>query len=134
MATTVTSPLFVGRERELAALEFALAEAEEGRPNAALVGGEAGVGKSRLLAELAVRAEQRGVRTLFGHCIEVGEGELPYTPVVGALRALAAELDPDDLDAVLGPARNDLALLVPDLAPEGGAPRGDSSALGQARL
>src|SRR3954462_13303606 len=101
MTTRVTSPVFVGREDALATLDLVLSDAANGRPSGALIAGEAGVGKSRLLDELAARAAERGVRVLAGHCFEVGEGELPYAPIVGALRGLAAELDADELDAVL---------------------------------
>jgi DNA-binding CsgD family transcriptional regulator/tetratricopeptide (TPR) repeat protein len=123
---------FVGRDTELAALETAVAEATAGRPAAVLVGGEAGVGKSRLVRELA--HEQRGgpARVLVGNCVEVAEGELPYAPVVGALRALSADLEADELDELIGPARPALERLLPDLAGGDGTPlTGD---IGQARL
>ncbi|MEA2445032.1 MAG: hypothetical protein QOJ12_2324, partial [Thermoleophilales bacterium] len=134
MTTTVTSPVLVGRQGELEALDAVLAESAEGRPAAALVSGEAGVGKSRLLAELAVRAADRGTRVLVGHCVELAEGELPYAPIIGALRALSADLGPDELDDVLGPARSELTRLVPDLA-SGSAPHVPENAQpGQAQL
>src|SRR5436305_1908157 len=108
MATRVTSPLFVGRQAELELLETVLADARASRPRAVLVGGEAGVGKSRLLEEIARRASGSGDMALFGHCVEVAEGELPYAPIVGALRALAGELDAEELETVLGASRPEL--------------------------
>ena len=81
---------FVGRAAELAALEAALAEAGEGRPAVVLVGGEAGVGKTRLVAELAGRAEAGGVLVATGGCIELTAGTAPYLAFTEALRDLAA--------------------------------------------
>jgi DNA-binding CsgD family transcriptional regulator/tetratricopeptide (TPR) repeat protein len=132
MATRVTSPLFVGRQAELEVLEAALADAGAGNPNAVLVGGEAGVGKSRLLEELAHRASGTHGLTLVGHCVEVAEGELPYAPIVGALRALAAELSAAQLETVLGAARPELGRLVPQLATDEASP--DDADLGQSHL
>src|SRR5215211_263892 len=89
MATRVTSTRLVGRTGELAELEAALREAAEGRPSLAFLAGESGVGKSRLLAELERRARVEGVTVIGGDAVELGEGELPYAPLVGALRPLA---------------------------------------------
>jgi hypothetical protein len=58
------------------------------------VAGGAGVGKSRLIAELASEADAQGALVLVGHCAGLGEGELPYAPVAGALRGMAATLEP----------------------------------------
>jgi DNA-binding CsgD family transcriptional regulator/tetratricopeptide (TPR) repeat protein len=142
VATRVSSSIFVGRSAQLAKLEAALADAAEGRPRLAFVAGDSGVGKSRLLSELAARARSTGARTLGGDCVELGEGELPYAPLVTALRSLSREGDPvlDELPASL---RAELAALMPGLAdadgagsggPPGGrvSPAGDASA--QARL
>jgi predicted ATPase len=90
MPARLTSSRLVGRAAELAELEAALAEAEEGRPAAALVAGESGVGKTRLLAELQRRAEEGGALVLSGEAIDLGgDSELPYLPLVAALRPLA---------------------------------------------
>src|SRR5436190_2543764 len=86
MATRVTSTRFVGRSAELAELSGALDSAAAGKPSLALVAGESGVGKSRLADELTDRARDSGVRILSGDCVELGEGELPYAPLVAALR------------------------------------------------
>ena len=56
VAMRVTSSRFIGRQPELAELELGLAEAADGKPSLALLGGESGVGKSRLLDELIARA------------------------------------------------------------------------------
>jgi DNA-binding CsgD family transcriptional regulator len=115
VATRVTSSTFVGRSMEIAELEAAFSEAADGRASIAFVAGESGVGKTRLVDELAARARASGARVLSGDCVELGEGELPYAPVVTALRALARARDP--ILAELPPAvRVELATLLPELA------------------
>ena len=96
---------------ELAELEAALADAATGVPSLAFVAGESGVGKTRLLAELA-RRRTGGARVLSGECVELGEGELPYAPLVAALRPLARDGDPA-LDELTRRARAELAPLLP---------------------
>jgi DNA-binding CsgD family transcriptional regulator/tetratricopeptide (TPR) repeat protein len=101
------------------------------------VGGESGVGKSRLLAELVRTASERDARVLPGGCVSLAEGELPYAPVRSALRALARELEPDQLDELLGGSRDELARLVPELATaraQERAPAGGGEPVAQARL
>ena len=88
MGGRVASPTFVGRVEELQTLEAARRRAADGEPAVVLVGGEAGVGKTRLTAELIARCAADGTRVLVGGCVPVGEGALPYAPIVEALRAL----------------------------------------------
>jgi DNA-binding CsgD family transcriptional regulator len=113
----VSSPQFVGRAAELALLEAALARAADGSASAAFVSGESGVGKTRLLRELERVAVERGGRVVRGDCPAFGAGELAYAPIAAALRALARDLDPAAFDALLGPARDGLAPLLPELSP-----------------
>src|SRR4051812_14513583 len=94
MASRVTSSTFVGRTAELVELKHARGEAVGGRPSLAFGGGESGVGKTRLLSELERAARAEGVRVIGGDCVELGEGELPYAPIVGALRPRAPARDP----------------------------------------
>jgi DNA-binding CsgD family transcriptional regulator len=110
----ISSPRFVGRAVELARLEGALAG---GAPRVLLLGGEAGVGKTRLLAEFTTRAQTAGARVIVGSCLHAGEGALPYAPISQALRQLVRELDPATLEHVVGPGRAELARLAPDLGP-----------------
>ena len=116
----LASERLIGREPELARLRELLDAAIAARPAAAFVAGESGVGKSRLVNEISQVAAQDGVRILIGECIEVGEGELPYAPIVAALRPLARDLDPVTLETVVGPARADLSRLLPELGPTAG--------------
>jgi DNA-binding CsgD family transcriptional regulator len=78
----------VARETELAALESALSAAADGRAGVVLLAGDAGVGKSRLLAELTERALRVGVKVLTGRCLDVEGAGLPYLPFVEALGRL----------------------------------------------
>jgi DNA-binding CsgD family transcriptional regulator/tetratricopeptide (TPR) repeat protein len=82
------SDVFVGRARELAELERALGAATAGTGTTVLVAGEAGIGKSRLAAELASRARYAGFEVLVGRSIDLVGTELPYQPFVDALRPL----------------------------------------------
>ncbi len=83
----------VGRADELARLLAHVRRAAEGRPSAALLAGDAGVGKTRLIDELARRAADDGVRVLVGHCVDLGEVGLPYLPFVDLLRPLTADAE-----------------------------------------
>src|SRR5215217_1598368 len=100
MATRMTSSRFVGRTAELTELRALLGDASESRPSLAFIGGESGVGKSRLADELKRHARESGARVLSGDCVELGEDELPYAPLLSALRPLVREGDPA-LDALL---------------------------------
>jgi DNA-binding NarL/FixJ family response regulator len=129
----VSSPDLAGRARERAALAAALDRAADGAGAVVFLAGDSGMGKTRLVGELSARASERGALVLSGECVELGEGELPYAPILGALRSMHHELDEDTLDRVLGPAREDLALLVPELR-EGGADTIAPPVAGAARL
>jgi predicted ATPase len=111
----VSSATFVGRAGELEVLDGALARASAGAPAFAFVGGESGVGKSRLVAEFETRARQAGARVLIGHSLELGGTAFPYAPLVDALRPVARELADCSSDIEL-PAgtRAALAELLPE--------------------
>src|SRR5215213_10942689 len=115
MPGRLVSPTLVGRATELAAIEAALDAARAGRPVHQLLAGEAGVGKSRLVRAAVDVARERGFRVLEGGCADIGDGGVPYGPIVEAFRALARSLDAAHLDEVFGPSRADLARLVPSL-------------------
>lgn len=113
----MVSPVFVGRGEESGALAAALEAAVGQGPAVALVAGEAGIGKSRLLAEFA-RSLGPGVRVAEGACAELGSDALPYAPFVTVLRRLIR------LDGVLpGPYRQ-LAHWFPELGEPGEAEGG----------
>src|ERR1700729_730047 len=104
---------FVGRSAELATLR-ALVPREAGeRGRLALLGGEAGSGKSRLVQELAHEVASNGVLVLYGTCDAVVH--TPYRPFAEALEQLVRSIDPDVLGADLGSAGGELTRLLPDL-------------------
>jgi DNA-binding CsgD family transcriptional regulator/tetratricopeptide (TPR) repeat protein len=115
MGGRVASPTFVGRIEELQTLEAARVRAADAEPAVVLVGGEAGVGKTRLAAELTSRCAADGTRVLSGGCVPVGEGTLPYAPIVEALRALLTDLGVNEVRELVGPSWPELARLLPAL-------------------
>jgi ATP/maltotriose-dependent transcriptional regulator MalT len=133
MATRMTSAHFVGRSEQLAELEVALHEAAEGRPSLALVGGESGVGKSRLAGELIRHAREAGARVLSGDCVELGEDELPYAPLLTALRPLVRDGDPA-LDALAPSLRAALDAILPGLGEESSSGEATQSRVFEALL
>jgi hypothetical protein len=83
---------FVGRVQELADLASALEEAVSGRGSLVLVTGEPGIGKTRLMSELARVGSERGVQVVTGRCWEEG-GAPPYWPWLQVIRALGGDLE-----------------------------------------
>ena len=116
MARRLSSPVFVGRSNELRTLLSAADAAASGLPRGALVGGEAGVGKSRLVAEFSTRLRDRGWLVLQGGSVALGDDSLPFGPIIEALRALVREVDADRIAAAAGPSLPELARLVPELS------------------
>jgi predicted ATPase len=136
MAGAVASSRFVGRAAELGRLEAAFADARDGGLLTLCVGGEAGVGKTRLVTRFAEQVQGDGGQVLLGGCIELGETSLPYAPVAQALRGLGRGLKPAALDELVGPGRPLLARLLPELG-QGEEPASAGLAVGssgQARL
>ncbi|MFC6087047.1 helix-turn-helix transcriptional regulator [Sphaerisporangium aureirubrum] len=80
----------IGRAEEFERLVAVLTGAAEGEPGAAVVGGDAGIGKTRLVTELVERARASGFAVLTGQCAELGD-TLPYLPLADALRGAARD-------------------------------------------
>jgi len=110
----------VGRSAELARLRALLDDAASGTV-AALVGGDAGVGKSRLVSEVTTLAASQGFTVLCGQCAEIGDS-VPYLPFADAIRTASPEVE------AAVKARPVLARLLPD-GGEGGYPETDRAAL-----
>ena len=113
------SPVFVGREAEISLLSEAYETARAGSARAVLLGGEAGVGKTRLVNEFAARVHGDGRpagRVLVGGCLELSSAGLPYAPFTAVLRELVRELGADGVAALMpGGTARDLARLLPGL-------------------
>ncbi len=135
VARRLTSPTFVGRSGELGVLGSALERAAAGRPAFAFVGGESGVGKTRLLREFETRARAAGAHVLIGQCLELAGEQIPYAPVVGALRPLARD-GTSLADTLPAGTRNALAELLPELGgtAAGGAREEEEHGVRQGRL
>ncbi len=116
VARRFSSPTFIGRDQERAVVTGHLADPRPDLARAVVIGGEAGVGKTRLIDEVAATAVSRGWRVLVGHCLELGEEGLPFAPIVEALRDLPQEVQGEALEQIIGPARAEIGGLVPSLA------------------
>jgi DNA-binding NarL/FixJ family response regulator len=110
-----TSSILVGRDADLAALRDALKRARSDEPTTVLLGGEAGIGKTRLVEEFRRHALDEGVRVLTGQCLELGEEGLPFAPFVAALRDLLRRDGPAAFDG----HEHEFARLLPELGPAG---------------
>ncbi len=124
------SKILVGRDEELARLNRLLAQAAKGIPSAMLVRGEAGAGKTRLLGEFRDKTQDGDAWVLWGSCIAMGTGEIPYAPLVEALRRFVRQVGPDRFRAMVGDAAVGLASLVAgivDEVPSGSAMSGLST-------
>jgi DNA-binding CsgD family transcriptional regulator/tetratricopeptide (TPR) repeat protein len=127
MGGRVASPAFVGRVEELQTLEEARRRAADADPAVVLVGGEAGVGKTRLVIELSAHCGTDGTRVLAGGCVPVGDGALPYAPIVEALRALVGDVGAGALRELVGPSWPELARLLPAMGDPEAGPAGQGA-------
>ncbi len=105
----------VGRAAELGLVDSLLSQVDGGQSAALELVGEPGIGKTRLLAELAARADGRGYLVLSGRAGEL-ELDLPFWVFVDALDEYVHGLDPDILDSLDGDVRAELATVFPSLA------------------
>src|SRR3954452_7259369 len=115
MSGRISSPVFVGRTEELGRLGNVLERVGMGEVATVLVGGEAGVGKTRLLTEFRTHATDAGARVLVGGCVDLGDGARPYDPFVAALRPWLMSLSAEEFARITGPARSAVLQLIPDL-------------------
>ena len=111
---------FVGRRTERAELVAALDRALGGQGQLVLIGGEAGIGKTRIAEELCAEARSREALVAWGRCRE-GAGAPAYWPWRQALRVYVAGRPPDEVAAELGLDVAELAQLLPELAHAKGA-------------
>src|SRR4051794_36503520 len=102
----------IGRADELDLARGLLHRAADGSPGVLLVGGEAGVGRSRLVAAVVDDARELGSRVASGTCIRMDAGALTYSAIVHALRPLVATLDPAEAATSLGAYRHEVARVL----------------------
>ena len=136
MADLLGRSTFIGRVPELARLQGLLRGVGRGAGRTVVVAGEAGIGKSRLLARFDEAARDDGALVLVGACLETADDGVPYAPFVEILRDLVRATPAGRLPALLGPARAELGRLIPELATRAAdvpAPS-DADRAGQARL
>src|SRR3954452_11677625 len=114
MSERILCPTLIGRDEQLFVLEDALLTAHRGESRFVALGGEAGMGKTRLATELASRAQRLGWEVLWGACSEA-EFSLPYLPLVEALGNYLSRQDTARIASELGAARRELAQLLPPL-------------------
>ncbi|HYN70529.1 MAG TPA: AAA family ATPase, partial [Candidatus Eisenbacteria bacterium] len=121
VGSTAAGMPFVGREQEMGVLDGALEAAISGRTRLVLIGGEAGIGKTRLADALATAAIERGARVLWGRSWEAG-GAPAYWPWVQIVRAGLGATGGARLRELLGPRAADVARIIPELPDSGTAP------------
>ncbi|WP_310741901.1 AAA family ATPase [Microbispora sp. H13382] len=129
MVARTPRKVLIGRSAELDQLAGVLGAAAAGLAGVALVGGDAGIGKTRIVTELCDLAQRRGFVTLVGQCAELGDA-LPYLPLADALRGAAADTGGPVAPAVA--ARPALRRLLP--GDEAGPMETTTGGLAQQRL
>jgi ATP/maltotriose-dependent transcriptional regulator MalT len=115
LSATVISPTLIGREAQLTLLGGMLAQAGGGLGRGALISGEAGVGKSRLVAEVVAIAAEAGACVVRGHCFE-HDRSLPYAPLLDALRTFCAGRSAHELGHAFATTAAELIKLFPELS------------------
>jgi len=110
----VVCPTILGRATELAALHVIVREVEEGQSRIVLLSGEAGIGKSRLVAEIEAEAGSKGFLALQGNCFQ-RDLTSPYAPLLDLLRLYIANQPPEVREAELQPFAQELLPVLADL-------------------
>jgi tetratricopeptide (TPR) repeat protein len=123
--TPLVCPNSIGREAPLRALLERLDRAIAGSGSVLLVGGDAGVGKTRLVRDLKHEASTRRIRVIEGRCTST-ESSVPYAPLMNALRFRIEKGEGEAVAQMLGPLRAVLAPIFPQL--EGRAPSAEQLA------
>lgn len=115
MRSPASSASLIGREPDLEALREELAAVADGQPRAVVIGGEAGIGKSRLVSEFLSEAAS-GAPVLAGRSVDLGSDGAPYAPFTAILRQLVDAIGLDAVLAAAGPGSGVLSVLLPELA------------------
>jgi len=115
-AEPMVCPILVGREPHLELLDRLVEQTRGGQGQTVLLSGEAGVGKSRLLAEVRARAASHGFLPLKGHAFEQ-DVTFPYAPLIDMLRSFFAQRPATEALGPLGPLARAFTKLLPELEP-----------------
>jgi tetratricopeptide (TPR) repeat protein len=116
-ARPILCPILVGRSSHLVTLQLLVERAKEGEGHVALIEGEAGIGKSRLVAEAKTYAAAQGFLLLQGNCFPT-DLTYPYAPLLDLLRTLSASNLEAPLAAVVKTLARDIFPLLPELVPD----------------
>jgi predicted ATPase/DNA-binding CsgD family transcriptional regulator len=114
--TSFVCPVLIGRTDDLEALHALLGQAKSGRRQIALLSGEAGVGKSRLVAEVTTQAAKEGFLVLQGNCFQADRA-FPYAPFLDLLRSCFSSSSPMTRHDDLTPFAHELSQFLPDVTP-----------------
>src|SRR5438874_1450242 len=110
----VVCPVLIGRTPDLALLQLSLEQAKSSKGQVALLCGEAGIGKSRLVAELKTEAFAQGFQLLQGNCFPT-DRSFPYAPLLDLLRSFFLASSTATVEALVGPFAREFAPLLPDV-------------------
>src|SRR5689334_19839618 len=121
MGVSVTPPIIcptlVGRASHLATLQLLIEQAKQGEGHITLINGEAGIGKSRLIAEAKSHAEAQGFLLLQGNCFPT-DRTYPYAPLLDLLRSVVASHSSATLAASVDTLAHSIFPLLPELVPD----------------
>jgi DNA-binding CsgD family transcriptional regulator/tetratricopeptide (TPR) repeat protein len=115
---SVVCPIFIGRTADLAAFHLLVDQAKNGKGQVALLCGEAGVGKSRLVAETKKYASSQDFLLLQGNCFQADD-VFPYAPFLDLLRSCFSGASPLMRQNDLTPFAQELSRFLPDVTPLG---------------
>ena len=110
----VVCPVLIGRTPDLALLQLSLEQVKSGKGQVVLLCGEAGIGKSRLVAEIQTEAFAQGFQLLQGNCFPT-DRSFPYAPLLDLLRSIFLASSTAQVEALVGPYAREFAPLLPDV-------------------
>src|SRR5512140_1035462 len=114
LTAPILCPVLIGRSSQLETLARLITLAQAGTGQTVLIAGEAGVGKSRLAAEVGTQAAAAGFGLLKGNCFE-SDRSLPYAPLLDLLRAFCTDHTDGELASALGSQAAEIVKLIPEL-------------------
>ncbi len=112
----IVCPILIGRAADLTALQALVDQAKRGEEQVALISGEAGIGKSRLVAETKTYAANQGFLLLQGNCFQADRA-FPYAPILDLLHSCFSGSSPQTRHRDLAPFAQELSQFLPDVTP-----------------